>query len=108
MRELVDHHTLEDVCLRASAPCRPTSRRAERGKAYLIINIMKDIFPEWVEDSRGDEEPADAHPEAVCEGDEGKRDDEVGEDGGDEDDEGFGGEEIEEEPHDPSEEGDCV
>lgn len=58
---------------------------------YLVINIMKDIFPEWVQDCRRDEKPADTHPEAVCKCDEGERDDEIGEDGCDEDDEGFGG-----------------
>lgn len=69
---------------------------------------MEDIVPEWVEDCRGDQEPADAHPQAVGEGDYCQRDDEVGEEGGDEDDEGFGGEEVKEKPEDPGKEGGCV
>lgn len=55
---------------------------------------MEDIFPEWVQNCRRDEEPTDAHPEAVCKCDEGKCDDEVGEYRGDEDDEGFGGDQV--------------
>lgn len=62
-------------------------------------------MPEGVEYGVGDEEAADAHPEAVGEGDYGQRDDEVGEEGGGEDDERFSGEEVEEEPEDPVEEG---
>lgn len=61
--EFVHHHSLEDV--------------------GLVIDVMEDVFPEDVEDCRGDEETADAHPEAVGEGDEGESDHEVGEDGGD-------------------------
>ena len=62
------------------------------------------IPPKDVDDFRGDEKAADAHPEAISESSESESDDESGEEGGDEDDEGFCGEEVKEEPHDPGHE----
>lgn len=64
-------------------------------------------MPKRIENCDGDEEPTDAHPETVCEGDDCEREDKVGEEGCYENDEGFGGEEVEEEPEDPGEEGGC-
>jgi len=61
----------------------------------LVIKLIESVFPEDVEDSWGDEEAADGHPEAVCECGQGEGDHEDGEDGGDEDDQGFRGEEVE-------------
>ncbi len=89
--EFVDHHSLEDVglFLMGISFCN-FEVRARKG-VYLIVNIMKDIFPEWVQYSRRDEKPADAHPEAVCKCDEGECDNEVREYGCDKDDERFGG-----------------
>lgn len=107
MLEFVDHHALEDVCLFILLLVLGVDGGVFWGKGwrYLIIYIMKNVFPKGVENLGGHEEPADAHPETVGEGDEGEGDDEVGEDGGHEDDEGFGGYEVEEEPHYPGEEG---
>lgn len=85
LRKLIHHHPLEHI--------------------RLVVDVRERVVPEGVEDGVGDEEAADAHPEAVGEGDDGEGDDEVGEEGGGEDDEGFGGEEVEEEPEDPVEEG---
>jgi len=55
---------------------------------------MENVMPEGVEDCNGDKEPADAHPKAVCEGDDGEREYEVGQEGSHEYDEGFSGEEV--------------
>lgn len=83
--EFVDHHSLEDI--------------------GLVVDIMEDVSPERVEDLLRNQEPADTHPEAVCEGHDGQGDDEVRKDGGDEDDERFCGDKVEEDPHDEGEEG---
>lgn len=86
--KLIVHHSLEHV--------------------GLVVDVAKDVFPKDVEDLVRDEEPADGHPQAVCEGGDGEGDDKVGEEYGDEDDEGFGGEEVKEEPHYPVKEcGSC-
>lgn len=64
-------------------------------------------MPERVEDCDGDKESADTHPESVCECDDGKRKDEVREEGCHKNNERFGCEKVQEEPEDPGEEGGC-
>jgi hypothetical protein len=71
LRELVDHHTLEDIRLLQLAPALHIwqMRGEVGGSAHLIINKMKNKLPKRIKNSRRDEEPANAHPEAVREGD---------------------------------------
>jgi hypothetical protein len=53
--ELIHHHAREDV--------------------GLVVDVVEDVLVEDVEDCRGHEEAADAHPEAVGEGDYGEGED---------------------------------
>lgn len=58
--EFIHHHSLENIS--------------------LIVDVMGPVAPEHIQDGRVDEKAADAHPQAIGEGDEGKRDHKVGED----------------------------
>ena len=53
----------------------------------LVIDVMEDISPEYVEVLGIDHEAANGHPKAVCEGGCGERDDEYGAQRDDKDDE---------------------
>lgn len=41
------------------------------GRTYLIIDVMEDVFPERIQNANRYQEPPDAHPETVSEGDDG-------------------------------------
>lgn len=66
---------------------------------------MEHVFVKHVEDRRLHHEPIDAHPQAVGEGDQGKGNNEGGEERGHEYYQTFCRQKVAEEPEDPGEEG---
>lgn len=82
--ELVDHHALEDV--------------------GLVIDVVEDVSPEVVENSHGNQETVNAHPETVGKGGDSKSDNEDVENGRDENNQGLGSDEVQEKPSNPLEE----
>ena len=85
MAKFVDHHALEDV--------------------RLVVDVVEDIAPEWVEGVRWHKETTGTHPKPVGECSSSKSNDEDWDERTDKHDQGLSGDEIEEEPHHPCEEG---
>ena len=74
--EFVDHHASKDVRLLRGV----RSSQSEDTRLTHIVNIMKDVSPEWIQNLWGDQKASHTHPQTVCEGDESQSDDEYGED----------------------------
>jgi len=68
--EFVDHHALEDI--------------------GLVVDVVEDVAPEWIQGVRWDEEATCAHPEAVGESRACEGDDEDGNERADQDDQRLG------------------
>ena len=83
--EFINHHALKDV--------------------GLIIDIVKNVFPENIQCAHRNKEAVHAHPEPISESRDCEGDYEDRENRTDENDEGFCGDEIEEEPEHPDPEG---